>query len=111
MSEATIKTWDAVVRIVMPLLTLGVVGLVTTTLSVDKRLTVVEASRYTTANGVVETKDRRDYEIGIEAKLHRILILIEQVRSAIPPEVPPAWFLKQVQTLEDRVEKLENEKK
>lgn len=60
--------------------------------SLDRRVVTIESSRFTARDG-----------FDLVERMHKI-------EAAMPKEVPPAWFVKEVRDIEKRIEKLERKK-
>jgi len=85
---------------------LNIVGTTAATVQeLDKRVAIIEGNRFTSNDAIGQmTIFQREVQ-GLRIELSAIRELI----AALPKEVPPEWFLREVRTLEARVDKIERD--
>ena len=94
------KVIDLMVRILSPLLVAAIIFMAGRVMSIDSRLTAIEANRFTSKDGV----ELREL---LHKEFTAIRADISEIKTTMPREVPPRWLVERVDDIADRVLKLE----
>lgn len=79
----------------------------------DERMTRIESTRYTAADGIKDREAiRSELNVGlldVRSSIQKLESGLDALRAKIPDKIPPEWFLNRVYKLEDDLKALTSE--
>ena len=98
--ESTWKVIDLIVRVCVAIMLPAAGFILSHVMDLETRMTAVEANRFTSRDGI-ELREM------IQKKFDLLRSDITEIKTSMPREVPPTWFLERVTRIEKRVDGLD----